>query len=164
MHRLQFSLRSLLGFVAVAAISCEALVRPSFLWASAIWTVAMGLLAVAVIGAVCCREVRQAFCLGAVVPKSPSTVGRPQRGQFHDPFFGGFCPAHWPVRRPSQSTNIRSHNVNNSGSSLEVTIIPKPARQSLSINTYSSALAPTSIPGWGRPAGAPWGRLGASGR
>ncbi len=65
--RFQFSLRLLFGFITIAGIGCAALANPSYIWAGVILTIALGMLAMAGVGAACCYGSCRAFCLGAVI-------------------------------------------------------------------------------------------------
>jgi hypothetical protein len=65
--RLNFSLRALLGFVAVAAIGCGGLMYPSRASASLAWTLTLIALFVAVLGAVGRKGSKRAFWLGFAI-------------------------------------------------------------------------------------------------
>jgi hypothetical protein len=64
MSRFQFSLRSLLGFVALVAVGCAALLYPSDLWASLAVYGALVALATAILGSIVRRGSAQYFWLG----------------------------------------------------------------------------------------------------
>lgn len=66
MH-LRFSLRQLMGFVAVVALACAALARPSPLSASIVFTLALGALFVALLGAVGRQGAARVFWIGFAV-------------------------------------------------------------------------------------------------
>lgn len=64
MAHLRFSLRSLLGGVAFAAVACAALISASPLWASGLWTVTVAALLAAIPLAIFRDGRRHAFALG----------------------------------------------------------------------------------------------------
>lgn len=64
MVRLRFSLASLVAAVFVIALWCAALRQSSKLWASALFTLTVGVLFIALLGAVYDRAGRRAFWLG----------------------------------------------------------------------------------------------------
>jgi hypothetical protein len=67
MARLHFSLRSLLWFVAIAAIGCAAMVNPTEQWLVAVSTCTFGMLAFSVLAAVHGRADDRAFWSGFAI-------------------------------------------------------------------------------------------------
>jgi hypothetical protein len=67
MHHFRFSLLTLFGFVAVVAITCAALARPSQLWLVVVSSATLACLFYSVLAAVYGRNARCAFCLLARV-------------------------------------------------------------------------------------------------
>src|SRR6516162_9634413 len=64
MHRFRFSLLTLFGFVAVVAIACAALARPSQLWLIVVSSLTLACLFYAIPAAVYARNARRAFWIG----------------------------------------------------------------------------------------------------
>ncbi|HVC98824.1 MAG TPA: hypothetical protein VND64_34485 [Pirellulales bacterium] len=64
MHRFHFSLLAMFGFVAVVAVACAALARPSQLWLVVVSASSLGCLFYAVLAAAYGRNARRAFWLG----------------------------------------------------------------------------------------------------
>jgi hypothetical protein len=67
MHRFRFSLLTLFGFVAVVAIACAALARPSQLWLIVVSSSTLACLFYAILAAAYGRNARRAFWLGFAV-------------------------------------------------------------------------------------------------
>jgi hypothetical protein len=67
MHRFRFSLLTLFGFVAVVAVACAALVRPSPFWLMVVSSATLALLFYAVLAAVYGRSTKRAFWTGFAV-------------------------------------------------------------------------------------------------
>jgi hypothetical protein len=67
MHRYRFSLLAMFGFVAVVAVACAALARPSQLWLVVVSASSLGCLFYAVLAAAYGRNARRAFWLGFAV-------------------------------------------------------------------------------------------------
>jgi len=67
MHRFRFSLLAMFGFVAVVAVACAALARPSQLWLVVVSASSLGSLFYAVLAAAYGRNARRAFWLGFAV-------------------------------------------------------------------------------------------------
>lgn len=67
MSRFQFSVRWLLGLVALVAVGCAALFHASPLWTSVVLTVTSALLLTAIVAAACRRGRARAFWLGFAV-------------------------------------------------------------------------------------------------
>jgi hypothetical protein len=67
MHRFRFSLLAMFGFVAVVAVACAALARPSQLWLVVVSASSLGCLFYAVLAAAYGRNARRAFWLGFAV-------------------------------------------------------------------------------------------------
>ena len=59
--RLQFSLLSIMILIASVAVGCVALVRPTFLWASATWSLSVAILALAIVVALARRGRTRCF-------------------------------------------------------------------------------------------------------
>ena len=59
--RLQFSLLSIMILIACVAVGCVALVRPTFLWASATWSLSVAILALAIVVALARRGRTRCF-------------------------------------------------------------------------------------------------------
>jgi hypothetical protein len=67
MHRIRFSLLAMFGFVAVIAVACAALARPSQLWLVIVSASLLACLFYAVLAATYGRNARRAFWLGFAV-------------------------------------------------------------------------------------------------
>jgi hypothetical protein len=67
MHRIRFSLLAMFGFVAVVAVVCAALARPSQLWLVVVSASALAALFYAVLAATYGRNARRAFWVGFAV-------------------------------------------------------------------------------------------------
>jgi hypothetical protein len=65
--RVRFSLAGLMGMVAVIAIACAALRFASELWASALFTLALAIVCVAIIGTLCSRASARGFWAGGAL-------------------------------------------------------------------------------------------------
>jgi hypothetical protein len=64
MSSLRFSLLAMFVAVAVAAVGCAAMVKPSYVCASAVWTATMAVLAGSLVGCCCGTPRSRAFCAG----------------------------------------------------------------------------------------------------
>jgi uncharacterized membrane protein YhfC len=67
MYRPTISIRMLLAVVAFIALACTALVWANGIWATTLFTVALGVLLFAVVAAILRRGVKQAFWIGFAV-------------------------------------------------------------------------------------------------
>ena len=65
--RFRYSLFGLFGIVAFCAVSAATLAKPSFLAASLVWSVAMAVLGVALVGSATSRGRRQSFWIGFAI-------------------------------------------------------------------------------------------------
>src|SRR5688572_25268407 len=64
---MRYSLITVFAGVALVAICCAALVKPSYMWASGIWTLTIGILAAALIGCFYGNRRARASCLGVAL-------------------------------------------------------------------------------------------------
>jgi hypothetical protein len=64
MPQLRFTLPAMFVAVAFAAVGCAAMVNPSYLWASGIWTATMAVLAGSLVGCFSGTRTARAFCAG----------------------------------------------------------------------------------------------------
>ncbi len=64
MPKFRFSLLVMFVAIALVAVGCAAMVKPSYAWASAIWTIAMAPLAGSMIGCFYGTRQSRAFCAG----------------------------------------------------------------------------------------------------